>query len=158
MLPEIGEQGQKRLSEARVLSVGAGGLGSPISTYLTGAGVGTIGIMDDDLVSITNLQRQILYSEAQEGSPKVECAKERLSALNSTIRINTYQFRATPETLSGLLPDYDIIVDATDNFNSMEQYMLLKAVWQCFVWDMQRSGPCIRTRSRHCLCLIQDVL
>ena len=118
MLPEIGEQGQKRLSEARVLIVGAGGLGSPISTYLTGAGVGTIGIMDDDLVSITNLQRQILYSEAQEGSPKVECAKERLSALNSTIRINTYKFRATPETLSGLLPDYDIIVDATDNFNS----------------------------------------
>ena len=82
-LPEIGLEGQKKLSRAKVLIVGAGGLGSPISTYLTGAGVGTIGLMDDDVVSLNNLHRQVLYSEALIGQPKVLRAAERLRALNS---------------------------------------------------------------------------
>ena len=86
-LPEIGLEGQKKLSRAKVLIVGAGGLGSPISTYLTGAGVGTIGLMDDDVVSLNNLHRQVLYSEALIGQPKVLCAAERLRALNSEVEI-----------------------------------------------------------------------
>lgn len=125
MLPEIGEEGQRKLSEARVLIVGAGGLGSPVATYLAGAGVGRIGIVDDDLVSITNLQRQILYSEAQEGSPKVECARQRLLGLNSTIRVDAYKLRVSAENADGLIAGYDIVVDATDNFST--RYVLSDA-------------------------------
>ena len=83
ILPELGEEGQQRIQRAKVLIVGVGGLGSPVSLYLTGAGVGTIGLMDDDVVSISNLQRQILYSEAEVGMPKAIQAKKRLEALNS---------------------------------------------------------------------------
>lgn len=125
MLPEIGEEGQRKLSEARVLIVGAGGLGSPVATYLAGAGVGRIGIVDDDLVSITNLQRQILYSEAQEGSPKVECARQRLLGLNSTIRVDAYKLRVSAENADGLIAGYDIVVDATDNLST--RYVLSDA-------------------------------
>lgn len=125
ILPEIGEEGQRKLSEARVLIVGAGGLGSPVATYLAGAGVGRIGIVDDDLVSITNLQRQILYSEAQEGSPKVECARQRLLGLNSTIRVDAYKLRVSAENADGLIAGYDIVVDATDNLST--RYVLSDA-------------------------------
>ena len=125
MLPEIGEEGQKKLSDAKVLIVGAGGLGSPAATYLAGAGVGRIGIVDDDLVSITNLQRQILYSEDQKGSPKAECARQRLLELNSTIRVDAYRLRLTAENVSELISEYDIIVDATDNFST--RYILSDA-------------------------------
>lgn len=125
MLPEIGEEGQKKLSEAKVLIVGAGGLGSPVAIYLAGAGVGRIGVVDDDLVSITNLQRQILYSEAQEGSPKAECARERLLALNSSIRVDAHRLRVSAENVSGLISEYDIVVDATDNFST--RYVLSDA-------------------------------
>lgn len=95
ILPEIGEEGQKKLQEAKVLIVGVGGLGSPIALYLTGAGVGCLGLVDDDLVSITNLQRQVLYSEKELGKPKALCAAGRLSALNSGIRIYPYSTRLT---------------------------------------------------------------
>ena len=88
MLPEIGEEGQALLSQARVLIVGTGGLGSPVSLYLTGAGVGTIGLIDDDTVSVTNLQRQVLYSEEEVGMSKVLLAKKRLEALNHDITVN----------------------------------------------------------------------
>lgn len=125
MLPEIGEEGQRKLSEAKVLVVGAGGLGSPISTYLAGAGVGKIGIVDDDLVSITNLQRQTLYSEALEGSPKAECARRRLLDLNSTIQVEAYRLRVSAENVNELVSGYDIVVDATDNFNT--RYVLSDA-------------------------------
>lgn len=117
ILPEIGAKGQQKLSEARVLIVGVGGLGSPIATYLAGAGVGTIGLIDDDVVSVSNLQRQVLYSEAQVGLPKVLCAKERLLALNSTITINTYPQRLSKENSQEIISQYDIIIDGTDNFN-----------------------------------------
>ena len=125
ILPEIGEEGQRKLSEAKVLIVGAGGLGSPVATYLAGAGVGRVGIVDDDLVSITNLQRQILYSEAQEGSPKVECARHRLLGLNSSIRVDAHKLRVSAENVDGLIADYDIVVDATDNFST--RYVLSDA-------------------------------
>lgn len=125
MLPEIGKEGQRKLSEAKVLIVGAGGLGSPVATYLAGAGVGRIGLVDDDLVSITNLQRQILYSEAQEGSPKVECARHRLLGLNSSIRVDAHKLRVSAENVDGLIADYDIVVDATDNFST--RYVLSDA-------------------------------
>ena len=121
-LPEIGLEGQKKLSLAKVLIVGAGGLGSPISTYLTGAGVGTIGLMDDDVVSLNNLHRQVLYSEALIGQPKVLCAAERLRALNSEVEIRPYQEKLTESNATGIVREYDIVVDATDN--SAARYLL----------------------------------
>lgn len=117
MLSEIGEVGQQKLSEARVLIVGVGGLGSPIATYLAGAGVGTIGMIDADVVSISNLQRQVLYSESQVGQPKALCAKDRLLALNSTITVNAYPYMLTGENAETIISEYDIVVDGTDNFD-----------------------------------------
>lgn len=116
ILPELGEEGQRRLQRARVLIVGVGGLGSPIALYLTGAGVGTIGLVDDDLVSISNLQRQVLYSEAEIGLPKVIQAKMRLERLNSDVKINTYHTRLTKSNAEEIISEYDIIVDGCDNF------------------------------------------
>lgn len=116
MLPEIGEEGQQKLKEAKVLIVGVGGLGSPIALYLAGAGVGILGLIDDDEVSISNLQRQVLYEESQVGCSKALCAAERLKALNSEITINAYPMRLTAENAESIIADYDIIVDGTDNF------------------------------------------
>ena len=116
ILPELGEEGQQRIQRAKVLIVGVGGLGSPVALYLTGAGVGTIGLMDDDVVSISNLQRQILYSEAEVGMPKAIQAKKRLEALNSSIQINAYPNRLTTENAAGIISQYDIVVDGCDNF------------------------------------------
>lgn len=118
MLPEIGEKGQVLLSQARVLIVGTGGLGSPASLYLAGAGVGTIGLIDDDKVSITNLQRQVLYSEEETGMVKVIQAKKRLEALNHEITVNAYPERLNPENAQRVIKDYDIVVDACDNFKT----------------------------------------
>lgn len=116
MLPELGEEGQRRLQSAKVLIVGVGGLGSPIALYLTGAGVGTIGLVDDDVVSISNLQRQVLYSEPEVGMTKVFQAKKRLEALNSSVHIEAYPVRLTPENAETLIAPYDIVVDGCDNF------------------------------------------
>lgn len=116
ILPEIGEKGQERLAAARVLIVGVGGLGSPIAIYLAGAGVGTIGMVDDDVVSISNLQRQVLYEEAQVGMPKVLCARQRLQALNSEITVLAYNERLNAANARELFSQYDIVVDGTDNF------------------------------------------
>lgn len=115
MIPGIGEAGQEKLKNAKVLIVGIGGLGSPISIYLTAAGVGQIGLIDDDIVSKSNLQRQILYTEAEIGQSKVECACRRLSALNSSTRFETYPNRFTPDNANRLVSTYDIIVDGCDN-------------------------------------------
>ena len=103
------------MKNAKVLIVGIGGLGSPISLYLTAAGVGQIGLIDDDIVSKSNLQRQILYTEAEIGQSKVECACRRLSALNSSTRFETYPNRFTPDNANRLVSAYDIIVDGCDN-------------------------------------------
>lgn len=117
-LDEIGEKGQTLLRQAKVLIVGVGGLGSPIAIYLCGAGVGTIGLVDDDKVSETNLQRQILYSETEVGKPKALCAKERLQKLNSNICIEAYPTRLTKENAQEIISRYDIVVDGCDNFQT----------------------------------------
>lgn len=116
LLPEIGEEGQARLRAARVLIVGVGGLGSPVALYLAGAGIGTIGLVDDDTVSESNLQRQVLYAEAEVGLSKALQAKKRLEALNSTLQIKAYPTRLTRDNAKEIFADYDIIVDGCDNF------------------------------------------
>ena len=116
MLPELGAEGQKRLSVSKVLLIGAGGLGSPIATYLTAAGIGTLGIIDADKVSESNLQRQTLYSEDEIGMSKVECASKRLQRLNGNVKINVYDCFLTADNAEEIISGYDIIVDGCDNF------------------------------------------
>lgn len=116
MLPEIGPEGQAKLKQAKVLLVGVGGLGSPISLYLTGAGIGTLGLVDDDVVGISNLQRQILYTEGEVGLSKAVQAQKRLQSLNPEVRINAYTLRLGPDNAEKLVDSYDIIVDGCDNF------------------------------------------
>ena len=116
IMPEVGVRGQEKLAESKVLCIGAGGLGSPLALYLASAGVGTIGIVDFDVVDLSNLQRQILHAEERIGELKVESAKKRLSELNSDINVNTYNLRLTSENTLDLFKDYDVIVDGTDNF------------------------------------------
>lgn len=117
-LAEIGIEGQKKLQSASVLIVGVGGLGSPIALYLAAAGVGRIGLIDADTVSMSNLQRQVLYSEEEIGMPKVVCAKNRLLKLNSNLIIETYPFRLDKNNADELIAKYDIVVDGCDNFTT----------------------------------------
>ncbi|MBM4124678.1 MAG: molybdopterin-synthase adenylyltransferase MoeB [Nitrospira sp.] len=116
ILPEVGGKGQKKLAHAKVLLIGAGGLGSPAALYLTAAGVGTVGLMDGDVVDLSNLQRQILHTTATINQPKVESGRKMLTALNPEITVNTYQETVTAENIMGFLPDYDIVLDGSDNF------------------------------------------
>jgi molybdopterin/thiamine biosynthesis adenylyltransferase/rhodanese-related sulfurtransferase/molybdopterin converting factor small subunit len=116
LLPEVGVTGQRKLKAARVLTVGAGGLGSPLSLYLAAAGVGTIGIVDFDVVDLTNLQRQIVHGTSTLGRPKLESAEERLTDLNPNVRIERHETRLTSENALEILREYDIVVDGTDNF------------------------------------------
>lgn len=116
LLPEVGVEGQKKLLAARVLVVGAGGLGCPISLYLTAAGVGTIGLVDFDTVDASNLQRQVLFTTDDVGKPKVEAAAKRLKALNPDVKVNTYQVALKSDNIMDILKDYDMIIDGTDNF------------------------------------------
>ena len=115
LLPEFGEEGQIKLQKARVLIVGVGGLGCPVALYLAGAGVGHIGLADDDVVSIHNLHRQILYNESDIGLPKAECAVRHLHARNSDIEVKAYPVRLTSDNAEQLIAEYDIIVDGCDN-------------------------------------------
>jgi adenylyltransferase/sulfurtransferase len=116
IMPEVGLEGQRRLKSAGVLLVGAGGLGSPLGYYLTAAGVGRIGIVDFDVVDFSNLQRQILHTTEDVGRSKLESAKEKLTALNPEVIIETYEERLTSENAMEIMRDYDIIIDGTDNF------------------------------------------
>jgi molybdopterin/thiamine biosynthesis adenylyltransferase/rhodanese-related sulfurtransferase len=116
LIPEVGLEGQERLGRARVLVVGAGGLGSPVLAYLAAAGVGRIGIVDDDVVDVTNLQRQILYQTADVGSKKAELAAERLHALNPQIAIDPIPIRFDATNARELVRLYDVVVDGTDSF------------------------------------------
>ena len=116
ILDEVGVAGQEKLKNAKVLVIGAGGLGCPILSYLTAAGVGTIGIIDHDTVDQSNLQRQVLYTQADIGSPKVEAAHRRLSALNPFVWFNLYKEELTRSNAVELFSAYDIIVDGSDNF------------------------------------------
>ncbi len=118
ILPEIGELGQEKLNNARVLIIGAGGLGSPVLTYLGAAGIGNIGIVDDDVVSLSNLQRQILYKMSQINELKAEKAKERLLENNPDLIINTFICRFQSDNAMEIAKNYDIIVDCTDNYDS----------------------------------------
>ena len=118
LIPEVGESGQLQLLKSKVLVVGAGGIGSPVAWYLSAAGIGQIGIIDDDLVDRSNLQRQILHTEASVGSPKVESARARLEALNSSIKIKTYNERLNKENVEEIFAEYDLVLDGTDNFNT----------------------------------------
>jgi sulfur-carrier protein adenylyltransferase/sulfurtransferase len=116
LLPEVGEDGQAKLLQAKVLMVGAGGLGSPSAYYLAAAGVGTIGIIDNDVVDISNLQRQILHANDRVGMPKVESAKKTLEGLNPDVKVVPYQAKLTSENIMEILKDYDFVVDGCDNF------------------------------------------
>ena len=116
LLPDVALDGQRRLKAARVLLVGAGGLGSPAALYLAAAGVGTLGLVDFDIVDLSNLQRQILHGTNDVGRPKLESARERIADINPHVKVETHQTRLTSANALGILGEYDVIVDGTDNF------------------------------------------
>jgi adenylyltransferase/sulfurtransferase len=157
LLPEVGEQGQAKLLQAKVLMVGAGGLGSPSAYYLAAAGVGTLGIIDNDVVDLSNLQRQILHSNDRIGMAKTESAKQTIQALNPDVRVIPYQEKLTSQNIMGIIKDYDIIVDGCDNFPT--RYLVNDACFMAkkpnvhgsiFQFEGQASvfypgnGPCYR--------------
>ena len=116
ILPDVGMEGQRKLKAARVLLVGAGGLGSPAALYLAAAGVGTIGIVDFDVVDKTNLQRQVLHGTSAVGKPKLESARERIGDLNPNVRVEPFETRLTSENALDIIRDFDVVADGTDNF------------------------------------------
>jgi adenylyltransferase/sulfurtransferase len=116
MLPEIGRAGQNKICEARILCVGAGGLGSPAVLYLAAAGIGTLGIVDDDVVDESNLQRQVLHRTKDRGRPKVDSAREQLSSLNPHVRVETYAERLSSKNARQIIRGYDLVIDGSDNF------------------------------------------
>jgi molybdopterin-synthase adenylyltransferase len=122
ILDEVGEEGQEKLLQSRVLVVGAGGLGSPLLMYLAAAGIGTIGIVDDDRVDITNLQRQIIHATNRIGDLKVASAEESLARINDGIRVETHPFRLDAANAPGLIEHYDLVADGSDNFTT--RYLL----------------------------------
>jgi molybdopterin/thiamine biosynthesis adenylyltransferase/rhodanese-related sulfurtransferase len=116
MLAQVGEAGQKRLLRSKVLLIGAGGLGSPTGVYLAAVGVGTLGIIDDDVVDLSNLQRQILHRTADVGRPKVESARDTIHAMNPDVTVVPYAERLTVDNIERIIKDYDVVVDGSDNF------------------------------------------
>jgi adenylyltransferase/sulfurtransferase len=158
LLKEVGKNGQVRLMEAKVLLVGAGGLGCPVGLYLAAAGVGTLGIIDSDNVDLTNLQRQILHSTYDVGRPKTESAKEAISRINPDVKVVTYQERLTHQNALDIFLDYDIIIDGSDNFPT--KYLVNDACFftekpyvyggvfkfegQASVFFPKEGGPCLR--------------
>ncbi|HEX3319244.1 MAG TPA: molybdopterin-synthase adenylyltransferase MoeB [Terriglobales bacterium] len=116
IMPEVGMEGQQKLKAARVLCIGAGGLGSPLALYLAAAGVGTLGIVDFDVVDYTNLQRQIIHSTSDVGRPKLESAAEKLKAINPFLNLKTFNTRLSSENALELFREFDIVADGTDNF------------------------------------------
>lgn len=118
VLSEIGGPGQQALKRARVLIVGAGGVGAPAALYLAAAGVGTLGLIDDDVVGLSNLQRQIAFSTPELGRPKVEAAAERLGGLNPHVTIQTFAERLTPDNAADRIDGFDIVLDGTDDFET----------------------------------------
>src|SRR5215208_239203 len=129
LIPEVGEEGQQKLLDARILLIGAGGLGSPASLYLAAAGVGTLGIVDDDVVDETNLQRQIVHSTDRLGEPKADSAKRTIEALNPDVNVKVFKERLTSENIDRILGEgWDVIVDGADNFPT--RYLLNDAsIW-----------------------------
>ena len=118
ILKDIGTIGQKKILASKVLIIGVGGLGSPVAEFLSRAGVGTIGIVDNDKVSLSNLHRQSLYTSLSIGKLKVKIAKEEIKKINNNIKVKTYRFRLDSKNLKKIISDYDYIVDGTDNFKT----------------------------------------
>jgi len=116
ILREVGGKGQQKLLDGKVLIIGAGGLGAPVALYLAAAGVGTIGIADADDVDLSNLQRQVIHFTADIGKPKVESAREKIVAINPDVKVVTYHEWVTAANITGIIADYDFIIDGTDNF------------------------------------------
>jgi thiazole biosynthesis adenylyltransferase ThiF len=116
ILPEVGGKGQEKLLNSKVLVIGAGGLGSPAILYLAAAGVGTIGIVDFDVVDFSNLQRQVIHNTERVGTPKVESAKKTVEMLNPDVKVITYNTRISKENIIDIIKDYDVVLDGTDNF------------------------------------------
>ena len=116
IMPEVGVDGQRKLKAAKVLCIGAGGLGSPVAMYLAAAGVGTLGLVDFDVVDFSNLQRQILHGTSDVGRSKLASAKDRLNAINPEVKIETYETALSSQNALDLFAPYDVIVDGTDNF------------------------------------------
>ncbi len=158
LLPQIGEAGQTRLKNARVLLVGVGGLGSPAALYLAAAGVGTLGLADNDTVALHNLQRQIAHRDSDIGRPKVESVADTLRALNPTVRLVLHPEGVTPANALSLFSGYDIILDGSDNFATRylvsdacvlaEKPLVAGSVFrfegQLSVFDTTTGGPCYR--------------
>lgn len=116
IMPEVGMEGQQKLKAARVLCIGTGGLGSPLALYLSAAGVGTLGLVDFDVVDFTNLQRQVIHFTSDVGRPKLESAKQKIAAINPYVNVKTFETRLTSDNALKIFADFDIIVDGTDNF------------------------------------------
>lgn len=116
IMPEVGVDGQEKLLRAKILLIGAGGLGSPLGLYLAAAGVGTLGLVDFDLVDFSNLQRQVIHGTTDVGRPKVESARDRISSINPEVKVNLYQERISRSNIMNIVKDYDIVIDGTDNF------------------------------------------
>src|SRR5204863_3677570 len=116
ILPEVGKSGQEKLKAAKILLVGSGGLGSPNALYLAAAGIGTLGLIDFDVVDPTNLQRQLLFGSESVGIPKVEAAKKRIQSINPNVVVNTFNELLSSKNALGLIKDYDLVIDGTDNF------------------------------------------
>ena len=158
MIPEIGEQGQLRLLDAKVLLIGAGGLGSPAAMYLAAAGVGTLGIVDFDVVDVSNLQRQILHHMDDVGRPKVETAAEAIAALNPDVKVVSHRLLLRSDNAMDVIRGYDVVVNGSDNFPT--RYLVNDACamlgiplvdgsiyrfeGQVAVFDPARGGPCYR--------------
>src|ERR1700689_3566572 len=122
VLEEAGEEGQRKLMDARVLVIGAGGLGAPLLLYLAAAGIGTLGIVDDDTVELSNLQRQIIHATARLGRPKVESAGDAIATLDPAIRVELHNERLTDDNVDRLVGAYDLVCDGADNFTT--RYLL----------------------------------
>ena len=116
IMPEVGMEGQQKLKAAKVLCIGTGGLGSPLALYLAAAGVGTLGLVDFDVVDFTNLQRQVIHFTSDVGKPKLESARQKIAAINPFVNIKTFETKLTSQNALELFADFDIIVDGTDNF------------------------------------------
>src|SRR5687768_7027707 len=118
LLSQVGEKGQRKLLRSKVLLIGAGGLGSPTALYLAAAGVGTMGLMDGDVVDITNLQRQVLHTTADVGKPKVESGTRTINALNPDVKVISLPTRITVDNVMDIIKDYDLVIDGSDNFET----------------------------------------
>jgi adenylyltransferase/sulfurtransferase len=158
ILPGIGGEGQRKLLDAKVLTIGAGGLGSPIAMYLAAAGVGTIGVLDFDRVDESNLQRQVIHSTADIGRPKVRSAADRMREINPTIDVIEHDTILTSQNALGIIEPYDLVIDGTDNFpvrylvNDATQFLGTPLVYgSIYQWDGQvtvfmpgQEAPCYR--------------